>query len=354
MVTALLWLSVALVVAAPALAQSDDTRARAKAAFEHGVADYDAGRYEQALQNFEEAYRLRPHPLVNVNIANCYDKLNKPLQAIEQFQQFLSSDAGSPEQRHEVTTAIERLKQQVGKILLRISPEGAGVVLDQGEVRTAPITDPIMLESGRHVLDVRLQGYKSVQRTLFIKGGTTLELTVALEAEGAASAPVLALTPSEPSEPAAPPAVESPIAPEAPAATPASEPAPERSGGLPTAAWVTGGLTLALAITATATGVIALDANKKFKRFRTERFDPTLTSNARVVAYGNARDAADRARALALTTDIVLGGAAVCAAVTIYLIASHGSRSAAASGPTATLAPVFGRDGAGLALHGMF
>ena len=92
----------------------DAARARPSSASSRRVADYDAGRYDQALANFQEAFRLRPHPLVNVNIANCYDKLGKPLQAIFHFERFLEAEAGTPAQRAEVTSALERLRKQVG------------------------------------------------------------------------------------------------------------------------------------------------------------------------------------------------------------------------------------------------
>src|SRR6185295_4101772 len=144
-------------VSSTAHAQSaEETKARAKALFEQGVADYDAGRYEQALASFQEAYRIRPHPLVNVNIANCYDKLGKALQAVFHFQRFLESDAGSPAQRDEVNKALERLTQQVGKVLLRITPDGALAIIDQGEQRKSPILEAIQLESGKHDLEVKL------------------------------------------------------------------------------------------------------------------------------------------------------------------------------------------------------
>src|SRR5262249_16622286 len=117
----------------PLAAQQVDeaTKAQAKAAFEQGVAEYAAGHYAQARVSFGLAYQIRPHPIVNGNIANCYDKLGKPLQAIATFRRFLDSDAGSPEQRMEVKSAIERLEHDVGRVMLRVTPDGASVTIDQ-------------------------------------------------------------------------------------------------------------------------------------------------------------------------------------------------------------------------------
>ena len=207
-----------LLCAATAHAQSGDAaRTNAKALFERGVADYGAGQYASALSSFQEAFRVRPHPLVNVNIANCYDKLGKPLQAIFHFQRFLESDAGTPAQRDEVKAAVERLKQQIGKVNLRITPDGALAILDAGEQRKAPILDPVQLEAGKHTLEVRAEGYKTVQRNLSVKGGATLEITVALEPDkapvpvaAAVAEPTLTVTPSATPEPARRPSRSSP------------------------------------------------------------------------------------------------------------------------------------------------
>ncbi|MFI5306768.1 MAG: PEGA domain-containing protein [Polyangiales bacterium] len=351
---------VLLSAVSPALGQSDDdARAKAKAAFQHAVADYDAAHYDQALKGFEEAYRLRPHPLVEVNIANCYDKLDKPDQAIAHFELFLSSDAGSPEQRQEVTAAVERLKQQkqqTGKILLHVTPDGADVVLDQGEPRRAPLAEPLMLDAGKHAIEVRLAGYKTVQRTLFVKGGTTLELSIALEQEAGAAAPVLAVAPAP--EAAAP---AKPEATPAPAPVPAEQPAPaapapppeQPSHGVPTGAWVTGGLAGLLGVTAIVTGSLALKAKSDFARYKLARYDLTATSNERLTAYQDARDAGNRGRALALTTDILLGGAAVCAVVAVYLVV-RSQREPEPQPATALLVPAVSTHAAGLALTGAF
>jgi tetratricopeptide (TPR) repeat protein len=367
------------VAASTAHAQSaDETKARAKALFEQGVADYDAGRYEQALASFQEAYRIRPHPLVNVNIANCYDKLGKSLLAVFHFQRFLESDAGSPAQRDEVNKALERLKPQVGKLLLRITPDGALAIIDQGEQRKSPILEPIQLEAGKHDLEVKLAGYRAVQRPLIVKGGTTLELSISLEPEGQrAPVPVIAVAPrlepepapargpepvaaagtAQESAPAILPTVQPNIAPlsseteqpEVPANTRAR--ADHGPNELPTSVWIAGGVTLALVAVATITGVLALRANSDFEHYKDALFDPTATTITKVTAYNEAQDAADRANGLALTTDILLGGALIGAAATTYLIITAQDEEQPSH---ARLVPMLSPRSAGLGLQTKF
>ena len=352
---------------APALQaqDSDESRQHAKELFEHGVADYEAGRYEQALGSFQEAFRIRPHPLVNVNIANCYDKLGKPLQALFHFQRFLDANVGTTEQREEVHKAIERLKQQVGKLLLRITPDGALAVIDHGEQRRAPIMDAVALEAGGHHLEVRLAGYRTVERSLEIKGGTTLELSIALEPDKAQTVGLTPLpeagtpsgaTPAEasPQEPATASAQQSasPLAPESASPAPAGDAAlVDHHTHLPTSVWIAGGATLGLAAIATITGVLALHADSDFEHAKTLRFAPNATSTDRVAAYNDGRDAADRANALALTTDILFGGALIGAAATVYLLATAQRGEASSASQTARIGVMAGGRGAALQLR---
>ena len=340
---------------------SDEVRATAKALFERGVANYASGQYASALGDFQEAFRVRPHPLVNVNIANCYDKLGKPLEAVSHFQRFLDSDAGTPAQRTEVTAAVERLKQQIGKVVLHITPEGALAVIDQDKEHRAPLTDAVPLEAGKHTLEVRLPGYTTLHQTLNVPGGSTLELSLALEPETSAEVrpaapaqPALVIKPTteQPTTPVEPGLVEPearPVPREMPAPLAEAPQAPRPKPSLPTHVWIVGGVGLTLAAVGSITGLLALDADSDFDAARSARFDTAATGLQRLAAYNDARDAASRADALALTTDLLLGGALISAGVTIYLIATAQARERKSG--SAQLSPLLSTRVAGLQLR---
>jgi hypothetical protein len=120
---------------------------------------------------------------------------------------------------------------------------------------------------------------------------------------------------------------------------------------LPTSVWIAGGVTLALVAVATVTGVLALRANSDFQHYSDARWDPTATTVTKLTAYNEARDAADRANALALTTDILLGGALIGAAATTYLIITAQDEEQPAH---ARLVPAIGTHGAGMQLNAQF
>lgn len=340
----------AAVTALPARAQDEATKARAKEAFQAGVADYGAGKYQDALTHFQEAQRLKPHPMVQVNIANCHDKLDQPIEAIFNYERFLDSGQANDDQRKEVAAALKRLRGMVGRLLLSVTPDGTSVTIDGGEARRTPIEEPIPLKAGTHHLDAKHDGYEPATRDLDVKGGAVVEVALQLTEAKAAAAPIVAPVPAPaPAPPPAPVAQPAPAEP-APVAAPApAEPAPpededleERGPGLSTRVWIAGGATVAVAIGATVTGLLALSAESDFNAQRQLRFsmDPNLAAGDRVAAYNAALDAADRADTLAIVTDVLIGVAVVGAGITTYFVITD------ANEPVATLHPWYaGRSG---------
>ena len=82
---AMIWLTVLAVPSAAPVAptaRAQDVRSRAREQFQRGVAAFEAGRYEEALAAFQEAFRLKPHPSVRLNMAACYEKLDRPREAL--------------------------------------------------------------------------------------------------------------------------------------------------------------------------------------------------------------------------------------------------------------------------------
>jgi hypothetical protein len=308
----------------PATALSPEETARARQLFETGVSNYEAGRYIEALQQFQEAYRIKPHPLVRVNIANCYDKLDRPVEAIENFEAFLAVPAGDPAQRDEVRAALKELQKRVGQVAFKVTPAGARVVIDDRDEHRAPLDEPLRLSVGRHRVTVSFEGYETALRAVDVRPQDTETLHVDLTSLAASetlplAAAAVAGTPETagpaPSAQASPP----PAPPPAPETT---SPAPRRAG-LPNSVWLAGGITIALAVTAIITGQLALAANREFDGNLEAVHNPQLNEAQRAGAWQRGVDAADRANGLAATTDVLLGCALAGAGLTTYFLLSQ-------------------------------
>src|SRR5882672_5772006 len=93
--------------AAPSGAQTDDENARIH--FESGAAYLKQSDNENALREFQAAYALSKRPALLLNIANVYERMGKPREAVDALTKYLEED---PKTADRTTRSEER---RVGK-----------------------------------------------------------------------------------------------------------------------------------------------------------------------------------------------------------------------------------------------
>lgn len=308
---------VILSTAAPAevQAQAEDARDQARQNFGAGVEAFEAGQYETALGSFQEAYRLAPHPSVRVNMANCYEHLDRPLEAMFHYEHFLTeSPDAPPAQRAEVEAALRGLRDRVGEVTVRVVPDGALVRIDEAEVRRTPILHTIRMVPGNHLLEVRAEGFRSVRREFIVEGGEPADIAIRLErGEDPVAEPLPAVTAAAPAAEGA--VVTAPRADlEGELGAPGSddvtgEQPPADSGGgyvLTTPTIIAGAATGGFLVATVITGIMALGANGDFDDAVARSNDPSLSDAERAEARQDGLDAQDRANTLSTLTDVFL------------------------------------------------
>lgn len=190
-------------VALPAHAQTEDPLTmQARTRFKEGVDFYDKGKYEDARLAFLQAYTLKKHPAVLLNLAQSSGKAGHSLEGARYFQQFLrESPNATPQQRRDAEAGLAEVRQKLGQIVV-VAPAGTEVSLDeQGAVGTAPFADVVDVEPGAHVLKSKTETVRVVatigQRVEAKFGGATTPTPPPVVAPAA-------VTPA-PADPAAPP-----------------------------------------------------------------------------------------------------------------------------------------------------
>lgn len=120
--------------------------AEARKAFEEGVAAYQSGDFRLASERFSRAQLLKPHPEVLLNLAQSQLKAGQYAEAATNFQGYLTQTG-----RDNATArnGLADAKTQVGEVAI-LAPEGAPIVVDQTNVGTAPLAQPLYLVPGRH------------------------------------------------------------------------------------------------------------------------------------------------------------------------------------------------------------
>lgn len=310
---------VAILVLFVSAAQAQDVES-ARAAFARGVTSYEAEDYETALGAFQEAYRAAPHPTVRVNIANCYEQLERPVPALENYERFLAeADSVSPAQRTAVEAAIERLRPQVGYIRFEVEPEGASILIDGYQRVQGPLREPVGVIAGYHSIEITMDGHQPRTLALEVGGTVTERVSVLLE-------PIPAAVPEMASIET--PAVE---VSETPAPDYETEVAPANAGSgggfrITGEAWLFAAITVAAGIGAGVTGGLALWRNDLFDQAVSDYYNEDYELASRDTAGSEARQFASEASDLALATDILLAVTAAGAVATVVtLIVTQGS-----------------------------
>lgn len=308
--------ALALGVSAPfareAIAAEPPSKAQVEEAQQHffkGVELYNDADFANALVEFKRAYDLAPdfHVLFNVGQA-CYQAQSYAC-ALQAFQKYLA-DGGTQvpaKRRADVEKDIKKLAGRVSKLEVTVSVPGAAVTVDDEKVGDAPISDPVMVSQGKRKITATKPGYEPVTQTVELAGGDTQKIELVLKE-----------------------------IPKAPPPLPPPPPPAARKSPLP---WIGVGVTGALVVGATITGILALDASDKANnRLRTLGSSPADIKNQQ-----------SNAASFALVTDI-LGVTAIAAAATttvLFLVLNKPPKEEPAPA-AAFVRPFFGPSGAGL------
>jgi hypothetical protein len=337
----------ALALAAAALAGAGSARAdappsasaesaklsEAQRRFQRGVELYREGDSGAALVEFKRAYELVPSYKLLYNLGQVAYQRHDYAAALRYFRQYLGeADNSIPiERQREVAGEITELEQRVGRLMVETPESGADVFIDDVMVGTTPLRGPVLVNSGSRKVALIAGGGAHVTRVIDVAGGEIRRVSFPGFAQTAPAAPPAAAT-------AAPPAPAGPIASPAPRAADALNlaSAATQVAAAQAAAPVT---TTHAAATVTAPGSGSGSARPSTFPWKAWTLTGVLAAGAAatgVIAYMNKRDLdsqlamfpADaeeidyyqrRTRGFALATDGLLVGAAVMAAVSLYL-----------------------------------
>ncbi|MCB9598365.1 MAG: PEGA domain-containing protein, partial [Sandaracinaceae bacterium] len=348
------------------VAHAQDDREAARVQFEHGVGLYEAHDYEGALAAFQEAYRLAPHPTVRVNMANCYDRLDRPIEAIHHFERFLAESPNAPRaQRREVEAAVTALHARVGEVRLAVAPDGARITIDDNETRRAPVLEPILMTTGEHTVVVAMDGYRTARETITVAGGDSPRVSIRLE-RGTDEPVVAAVTepvadPVEPVETTGDPVETDPVddtGDEATADASYDDTADDGGGfqlRFTEPVIIFGATTAALGVGAIITGALAMSYNSQFED-SVALVASTPPGPERRQARADGQSAADTANALSIVTDVLIIGTIAAAGATAFFVIIDGLRGdddqegTAQDGVRLMALPTFDANGGGVAL----
>lgn len=274
--TLVISIGLAVVAQAPAAhAQSASTQQDAKKAethFRQGVKLYEEGDFRGALVEFRRSYEAAANPGLLYNIAQAQYQLNDYAGALGTLDRYLREAGASvpAARRAEVEREIRTLTERTGRLQVESSEPGAEVFVDGELVGTTPLASAVLVSTGSRSIRVTKAGFAAAERRVDIASGETSSLRfdlTSLVVQAASQAP----------------------------------PRP-----FPWIPWAVTGVLLGGTV---GTGVAALSASNRLSSMR-DQVSPSATE---------LQSRADTAKALSITTDVLLGATLISAGVALYI-----------------------------------
>jgi hypothetical protein len=205
--------------------KSDPFTDMARQRFQEGVKLFDAKKFEEARAAFLQAYALKKHPAVLLNLAQSEVKSNHPVDAARHFSQYLLENSSAPPaDRKTAEQGLAEARLKTGRVQVEVNVPGAEIFVDDELIGKAPLREPVDVGPGQHKVEARFAGYPNASGQVSTATGQVVALSLKLD-KGGSTAAVIPATPPPPPAPTG-----SEPAPTTPAAGTATPPTPAPTG----------------------------------------------------------------------------------------------------------------------------
>jgi hypothetical protein len=295
----------------------DRTRAAARELAESGVALFEKGDYDAALERFRKAEQLVPVPTIGLEVARTLAALGRRVEASEKYLAIgaMPIDPAAPpsyqavqeEAKARARAELEELRPLLGRLEIVVEGSPDSVLLDGRPLPLAALGTPVPVDPGEHRIEVT-RGSETRGETVVVAAGELGRVAIELPAATAAPPP--------------PPAPDVVVAPaEEDAAFP-----------LPVLGWAIFGVGAPLLVAGAVTGGLALELQSSLRERCPD--DVCLESQA----GAEAEDDIGRFETLRVASiaTLIAGGALGTAGLVMALAAPDGTTEVALS-PTGAL-----------------
>jgi hypothetical protein len=165
-----------------ARAAEPDPTAKAEAAkrFDRGLALFDEGDNAGALAEFKQVYATLPNPVVLYNIGLVYAAMFRPVDAVDALKQVVDDPSLSPAQHERAKTTLADQEARIGRLSITSVPAGAHISIDNVDVATTPLTAPLRVSAGTHVVGAVAEGYVLARKEVVVAGNADAQLSFEL------------------------------------------------------------------------------------------------------------------------------------------------------------------------------
>ena len=166
--------------AAPPKSEADAIKAQAAQRFDRGLQLFNEGDNAGALAEFKQTYALLPNPIVLYNIGLVYAAMGRSVDAVDALTPVVDSATLSPAQREQAQKSLDDQRQRIGRVSVSSVPEGARIDVDGVEVARTPLTAPLRVTEGSHVIGAVAEGYAHARKEIIVAGNADAAVTFEL------------------------------------------------------------------------------------------------------------------------------------------------------------------------------
>jgi hypothetical protein len=161
----------------PSAKKPDDAKKQEAAQrFDRGIELFDQGDNAGALAEFKRTYELFPNPVVLFNIGLVYAAMLRPVEAVDALEPALAGGGLSAKQVEHAKQTLADQKARIGRLTVTTTPEGAHVEVDNVEVAITPLTAPIRISEGSHIIGAVAEGFAPSRKELVVAGNADANL----------------------------------------------------------------------------------------------------------------------------------------------------------------------------------
>ncbi len=158
----------------PASAQDEATTSIARERFKEGVQFFDQKQYEKARAAFLQAYALKRHPAVLLNLAQSELRSGHEADAAKHFAQFLREAKEATEaERQAADSGLSAAKAVVAELAVNVDEDGAVVSVDGNPEGQSPLPGSVYLTPGAHNVTAKKDAREIAQSVTAVAGQST-------------------------------------------------------------------------------------------------------------------------------------------------------------------------------------
>lgn len=157
--------ALALGLTATAQAQRASEAVLAREQFRAGVAAAREQRWDDAAEAFQRSYELSPRPLTLMNLAGAYAQTGRLVESVEAYRMFLMERQGvTARMRADAEGQLADLEPRIPRARITVLgiAEGDVVRLDEYELSTASLEQPLPVNPGSHTISLERGGQEPI------------------------------------------------------------------------------------------------------------------------------------------------------------------------------------------------